>query len=347
MPINHVDDRLAFYNVINDFITDYVRRKENDNNESRCLTKDNNTLNYKGQIFLDKKLGVLSLSGNIYISHIISNGFKYKFITKLQLNGEGLNSDADNELQILELIKKYLLEENLTKKTFNIHLPLLYNNLECIHYNASENIITIKDDEAKSLNLDDISYYSTFVEKADGSLNDFIESKKINDANILNIIIQCIIGTYSLHKLKVVHNDLHDGNFLYYEIDKNDNEYFEYNIEIDEITTFTFYLKNIGYNFLIWDFGKSQIIKKKNKNLNNDYFIFFLSLYSSLLKQNIRTIYYQIIYFIGAYLSAYQSKGKNENIFYILYHLFEKDYTTKTILLEIPSNAKIIKRIYI
>ena len=38
MPINHVDDRLAFYNVINDFIIDYVRRKENDNNESRCLT---------------------------------------------------------------------------------------------------------------------------------------------------------------------------------------------------------------------------------------------------------------------------------------------------------------------
>jgi len=350
MPINHVDDRLALYNNINDFINDYIRKKENNNEESRCLTKDNK-LNFKGQIFLDKKIGVLSLSGNIYISHITHENTDYQFITKLQLNGEGLESDAENELKILELIKNYLLQDNFTNKTFNIHLPILYNNLECIHYNINQNIITIKDDETKSINLDDISYYSTFVEKADGSLEDFVENKNFTDTELLNVIMQCMISTYSLHKLKVIHNDLHTGNFLFYEIAKKDNQYFEYIVNLNDKSTFVFYLKNVGYNFLIWDFGKSQIIKKKDKHLlkflNNDYLTFFLSLYSILLKQNKKTKYYQLIYFIGAYLLTFERLNKNKNIFYLLYHIFEKDYNSKTILLELPEGAEILKTIYI
>ena len=268
MPLNSVDDRIIIFNKINGYIDKYL---EEDKSPSKCLSKRDSKLNFNGRIFLDSLINVSSIAGSIYISHI-EDDKDYKFITKVQLKDS--DSEADNELMFLKLIKNKLILENEKYKTFNIHLPLLYNSLECIDYNPDENIITIKDGS----DLTTLNYYSSFVEKADGSLDDFIKSIRFSDEELFNVIAQCFIGLYSCHKFNIFHKDTHTGNFLFHKIDFNEDEYFEYNLFTRNNTQKTFYLKNIGYNFFVWDFGRSEKINKQNKILTyNDFIILIIS----------------------------------------------------------------------
>jgi hypothetical protein len=67
------------------------------------------------------------------------------------------------------------------------------------------------------------------------------------------------------HKyINAFHNDAHAGNFLYHKI-KSDG-YFHYNIYGKD-----YYLKNIGFLWVIWDFGLIQPFSN-SKVINNDKF---------------------------------------------------------------------------
>jgi serine/threonine protein kinase len=333
MPLNSVDERLIIFNKINGYIDKYL---EEDKDPSKCLNKRNNELNFSGRIFLDTLLKISSLSGSIYISHI-EDDKDCKFITKVQLKDS--DSEANNELYFLNLIKNKLILENEKYKTFNIHLPLLYNNLECINYNPDDNIITIKEgSELSSLN-----YYSTFVEKADGSLDDFIKYIKFSEEQLFNIIAQCFIGIFSCHKLNIFHRDTHTGNFLFYKIKYNDDEYFEYKLISKNKSYKMLYLKNIGYNFFVWDFGKSQKINKNNKQFTyNDYITLIMSVFDTLMSYNKSLNNSQVLYHLGVCINYYIRKN---NIFQIMYDVFRNKYEFDFIHEILPDNAKIVKSI--
>ena len=63
-----------------------------------------------------------------------------------------------------------------------------------------------------------------------------------------------------LHSLNIIHNDTHYGNFLYIKI--KEGGCFHYKINDDD-----YYIENIGYIWMIWDFGNSRELSKVSKGL--------------------------------------------------------------------------------
>jgi len=333
MTLNSVDDRLVIFNTINGYIDKYL---EEDKEPSKCLKKKDSKLDYNGKIILDTLLGVSSLSGSVYISHIDEHR-NYKFITKIQLNDE--DGSSKSEIFFLNLIKNKLISDNEKYKTFNIHLPLLYNSIECIDYNPDDNVITIKE----SSGLSKLNYYSTFVEMAHGSLDDFIKNVRFTDEELLNAMVQCFIGIFSCHKMNIVHRDAHTGNFLYHKIKHNSNEYFEYRLISKNKTYKSFYLKNVGYNFFVWDFGKSEKINKNNRPfIYNDYITLIMSIFDTLMSYNKVISYSQLLYHIAISIHYYI---KRNDIFEICYDNIRSKFRYDFMRGSLPENGKVIKTI--
>jgi hypothetical protein len=97
-------------------------------------------------------------------------------------------------------------------------------------------------------------YYVTLNELAHGDLKTLYADVNIlnKDELLLNILIQCFLSIYTFHQLDYCHNDCHWGNFLYQK-SKNSTGYFHYIIEGED-----YFLKNCGYNIMIYDFGLAK-----------------------------------------------------------------------------------------
>lgn len=112
-------------------------------------------------------------------------------------------------------------------------------------------------------------YYVTLNELAHGDLKMLCHTREFvqNDELLINIAIQCYLSIYTFHILDYCHNDCHWGNFLYHK-SKNVTGYFHYIIEGKD-----YYLKNNGYNIMIYDFGKARTprVYGYNRRLLEDY----------------------------------------------------------------------------
>jgi hypothetical protein len=263
-PIN-VLERYTRFNIINNIINEKIKKDKN-----KCLyflKLGVYTLN--DVILLYKKIGSDSAYGTIFLSEIKDNNNKYKFATKVQL----LTNDTYKELNFLELITKISIDNK------NIHLPLMYNNLECNYFNKNDELLplNLRDKDEKYKNI--YSYYSTFVELANGDLGTFIlkNYKKITFKELNNILSQCFISILSCHRIKFNHNDAHIYNFLYHIIKKDTKSCFKY-VYNDLI----FYIENLGLNWVIWDFGYSEKI-----NLFDDYLKDYIDFIGSLIQLTI------------------------------------------------------------
>ena len=99
------------------------------------------------------------------------------------------------------------------------------------------------------------------IEKSKRSKN----SELINRGQtILNCFCQCLIAalmfnTYTDH----LHNDTHLGNFLYHTVDKGG--YFHYKYKNKD-----YYLENLGYIMVIWDFGLAKPFSDKEFHIFRD-----------------------------------------------------------------------------
>ena len=236
----NVLDRYKRYSIINNIIEEKIKNAEN-----KCLHPlkyGEYTLN--DIILLYKIIGSKSLYGSVFLSTFIDYD-EYKFATKVQL----LTNETFNELKFLDLVTK----TSITNK--NIHFPLMFNNLECSYFNKKDELLpnNLKDikDKHKYIN----SYNSTFVELADGDLGSFLlkNHKTIKLKQLNNILSQCFIAILSCHRLNIIHNDAHLQNFLYHMIKKNKKSCFKY-----EYKDLVFYIENLGFNWVIWDFGYSK-----------------------------------------------------------------------------------------
>jgi hypothetical protein len=85
-------------------------------------------------------------------------------------------------------------------------------------------------------------------ELANGDAEMFVYQNYNNAKKINNAITQILISIYSFHCEGYLHNDSHWGNFLYHKI--KPGGYIKYIINGKEL-----YLENIGYLWVIWDFG--------------------------------------------------------------------------------------------
>jgi len=254
---NNVLDRYVKYQNINSIINDKIKNAKN-----KCLYPIKNgayTLN--DVILLYKRLGIESADGSVYLSQIKDKKNIYKFATKIQL----LTSESYKELKYLDLLT------NIAIKTTNIHLPLMYNNLECSYFNKEDKLLpaNLRDEKYKYIN----SYFSTFVELANGDLgtyiNDNIDKRTFTIKDYNNALSQCFIGILTCHINYIIHKDTHLYNFLYHIIQKNNPSCFKYVFK-----DLVFYIENIGLNWVIWDFGRSDDITFfKNNNYIDDYLL--------------------------------------------------------------------------
>ena len=173
---------------------------------------------------------------------------------------ENKMDDSLKEIFILEEMTKILQE----KKYHN--LPIIYNSFQKKKRDfILNNLIDDKDKKDKNSLFNKISNflkqnknknYNIYInELANGDLKSFFNKyddnrQEITEELLNNAIIQIIMSIATLHDIGIRHNDTHYGNFLYHKI--KPGGYIKYTIRNK-----SYYLKNLGYLWVIWDFGIS------------------------------------------------------------------------------------------
>jgi hypothetical protein len=242
--------------------------------------------------------GIVCLSNN---SEIQVNGrtFKnFKFAIKLAENKIG---DSVKEI--------YILQNMIPLIEAGYHnLPIIYSAFETKRKTEIMNSLNRKDISIEEFNkiksfLEDTKKYNIYVnELAKGDLNSFLKlydkrDSEITEGILLNAVAQIAMSIASLHSIGIRHNDTHYGNFLYHKIDPGG--YIKYTIkyiktdpkDITKKTTEykTFYVKNLGYLWVIWDFGISTQLNGKTDYFN-DYEMLSLFLRKDDGRYNMRFI---------------------------------------------------------
>ncbi len=205
--------------------------------------KKNNCLNYispnkfsiEDKITLYKRIGSESSYGINYLSRINNESYNL-FASKIQFN----NKVSNLEIFLLTKITQYALIYK------NPHLPLLYKSIICRNMEKNDRYPNFfKTNSIRSYNI-------LFNELAAGDLKSFLSSN--NDERLWkNAIEQMYMAIATLHSIGIIHNDTNNGNFLYYKIQPGGC--FRYIINGKN-----YYIENMGYLWVIWDFGVSNRI---------------------------------------------------------------------------------------
>jgi len=199
-----------------------------------CIEKKGDEL-IIGDIKLIKQFGTKSVFGINYISSLINNP-DFKFSSKIQFK----TKEALKELGILKIINDYRIKNN------NIHLPVMYDFATCPKVTNAENLPDFFKVKSRSK-----SYITILNELYSGDLKTFINEYANNNYDIwLNLIEQIYMSIATLHSMGLMHHDSHWGNFLFKKIEAGG--YFHYKINGED-----YYIPNIGYLWIIWDFGVS------------------------------------------------------------------------------------------
>jgi hypothetical protein len=262
--INSVNiiDRINYYLSIKK----YLLKIKNNNNCLRLynIDKINRLPSYRigNNIILEKIIGTPSSYGIVFLSYFKSN-IKYKIKFAVKITNQ--KPKHKKEIDILKKLTKEVIE--LKCPHFLISYGYLNCNNTALKSNNSDDYSIVKDKHFDSNFLPEIinenkALYIQINELASG---DFINILITTKNNLLNNIIQMFISImFFQDRIKAYHADTHAGNFLYHKI--NPGGYFHYNIYGKD-----FYLENIGYLWMIWDFGLVKSFKDAKIPINYDY----------------------------------------------------------------------------
>ena len=226
----NINDRIKYAKLFDKYLKNI--------DDKQCLVPIDNHQFIIGdkKIKLIKKIGTESVYGVIYNSKGINEGELFKFASKIMKK----NTSNEYEIKILEDLSL------LVKENKNPHFPIMYKNFECLELNNN--------DERLPKLIKNTEYFINLNEFANGDLKMFMKSSHAHEAKYTNnALAQVLLSILSLHNYGYYHNDSHYGNFLYHRI--TPGGYIKYNIFGK-----TIYLENIGYLWVIWDFGLSKKI---------------------------------------------------------------------------------------
>lgn len=260
-------------------------------------------------LLLNKKIGSKSKYGAVYS---VTYGIKpKKYIVAAKLIC--INESNAKELAILKKITDIIL----AKKT--IHFPIMY-----FHTTISKT-----DDIKSSLLPEAISYcdnfYISFNEMFSGDLKMLMSSKKQTTAFMKNAITQIFFSISNFtHYTGFIHKDTHWGNFLYHKI--TPGGYFYYKVNGIDV-----YLENIGFIWIIWDYGFSVNIT--DDNVMRDYrriiAAFYPKLYGGWIPNNItynpKDIDFALNVSESLRVLSYNKnscKTKRKHVHYLLFNLY-------------------------
>jgi len=215
-------------------------------------------------IILNKRIGSPSVYGEAYLSEFREKSKRLlTFVSKISKFD---NVKTPKELEIIELLT------NKVRMGKCPHFPITYGKVICEKLNnrkrdgfkksnskdkSVEQLIKNYPNVIKKNSTDRI--ITLFNELANGDLKKFFELYPNNIELIINSLVQIILSIifyYNYTDMK--HNDCHWGNFLFHKIKKGG--YFHYKI-FDE----DFYVENLGFLWVIWDFELSQKFFDKDK----------------------------------------------------------------------------------
>jgi hypothetical protein len=232
-----ITDRVNYFITVNNYINKI--KKEFKNN---CLEKRNDTLYLGKYIILDKQIGFGTYS-HVYHGYYKTNEIKnIDFAVKIC----EMTEDHKNEIIIGEKINKLLI------------------NMKCPHFLFSYGYLTCK--------KNDFSAYIIINELAENTLSNFIFNtfslyEKIKDQKdkyyklMKNTFIQIYLSMIFFNNYtNYIHGDTKINNFLYRKI--NEGGYFYY-----KLFGIDYYLENIGYLWVINDFGLASKSNSKKKDL--------------------------------------------------------------------------------
>ena len=211
-----------------------------------------------------KATGIVCMSNNSEIILDDKPIKTFKFAIKIALNKE---NDSVKEIFILKKLQEFV------QKGYQ-NFPIIYHSIDIKKKNyILQNMQTpILDDVSNFMN--NRNFYNVYInELANSDLRHFLKDYDNNDQNskytdelLLNAVAQIFMSIASLHNVGIKHNDTHFGNFLYHEI--KPGGYIKYTIKIDSNKTETYYVKNLGFLWVIWDYG----ISTQLNYLYSDYF---------------------------------------------------------------------------
>ena len=224
-------------------------------NKNNCLelTDKSNQYLLSKDILLYKQIGSKSVFGVVYKSKNINDKFKDipKFVSKIQL----LTKEFKQELSIFEKLSKYAIKNNIC------HFPILYASSICNNIIRNNNYPELL---AKAKN--NYKNYSIMLyELANGDLQSFINKSDLTSKIWKNIYEQIFMSILLFHSLNLFHGDCHNGNFLYTKIKAGGCFHYK-------INGVNYYIENIGYKWMIWDYGNTRKLSELTKiTFFNDY----------------------------------------------------------------------------
>ena len=273
----NIDDRIKYNNLlkkvldINEAKEDYCMRLYKYDSDGKPIYRIGN------KIILQKQIGKDSSNSVIYLSSLRDKVNKiYKYMAKLVV----FNNESKKEIKLLKLVTNAILNHKCP------HFPILYSAIKCNEFfNFDTKTSFIKSNSNNSditkKQIEDIKNYPLIIqnnkkkqfyvmlnEVANGDLKIFLETYH-NDCNLLlNAFAQIYLSLMFFYKeTNHFHNDSHWGNFLYHKV--KPGGYFHYKIFGTD-----YYLENLGFLWVIWDFGVSMEFKTSKNELiyvDNDF----------------------------------------------------------------------------
>jgi hypothetical protein len=242
----NIIDRINYFTIINNYINKI---------KNSCIEKIDNKIILGDRIIIDKQIGNIGKYGVVYKAHYNPPNIQkkelgnvFKFVIKVC----ELNDMNKKEIKTGRKLNKLLVDFKCP------HFPFLYGYIEC------------------NKQIDFISQHFTFHksyliinELANGTFSQLIldlftiDKTTSIDLNhiIKNALIQIYLSMIFFNKYSGFnHNDTHFNNFLYHKIKKGGH--FHYNFFGKD-----YYLENIGYLWIINDFGMVSKLKSNISDL--------------------------------------------------------------------------------
>ena len=269
----NIIDRINFFIIIRKYILSINKKYKNICMRLYKIDEKTNLPIYRlgNKIILDKQIGSKSVYGIAYLAHYqndINNQNKLNKLNKFAIKVVKYSINNEIEYKVLTELSKLVISFKCP------HFPITYGLLSCdnknikstydidLHINKSA---IYNDKYYPDLINNNTSLYYQINELASGDLNKYRTYNYTNKNLLLNSLAQIYISVMFFHKyINAFHNDAHGGNFLYHNI--KPGGYFHYNIYGKD-----YYLENIGFLWVIWDFGLIQPFPNSKLINNNKY----------------------------------------------------------------------------
>ena len=218
------------------------------NDDKYCIVPDESKENvyYINNIKLKKQIGSESTNGIVFLASFEDKLQKiYKYAVKLTK----LTKENKEEIKNFKTLSNVVINNKCP------HFPIMYANTLCLSFTPNPKLPKML--LGKRVN----KYGLLYMELANGDLNSMMYSGiQHSQSFYINTLVQCYLSLmFYYNYVNKLHGDSHGGNFLYHKI--KSGGYFYYKILGKD-----YYLENIGYLWMLWDYELAISFKEVVKD---------------------------------------------------------------------------------